>query len=186
MKKLAASYPLFLDTKAGSVLHPRSSDFLDVFREIANPAQLLWKGPSRLIVTGRQTAFTFPSRIEAVNEAAASVARTLNDLGTPDDVNFAIDMSIREAVTNAVLHGNKLDEAKKVDVLITASESAVEIQVTDQGSGFKPEEVPDPTAAENIMKTSGRGIFFMRTFMDEVEWSSGPTGGTAVRMVKRF
>ena len=137
-------------------------------------------------MTGAQTAFTIPSRIEAVNEAAASAARILNDLGTPDEVNFAIDMSIREAVTNAVLHGNKLDEAKTVEVVITTSQHAVEIQVSDQGSGFKPEEVPDPTAAENILKTSGRGIFFMRTFMDEVDWSSGAAGGTLVRMIKRY
>jgi serine/threonine-protein kinase RsbW len=73
-----------------------------------------------------------------------------------------------------------------VAVVITTSPNAIDIQVADQGSGFKPDEVPDPTAAENILKTSGRGIFFMRTFMDEVRWSAGADGGTVVRMVKKF
>jgi len=58
--------------------------------------------------------------------------------------------------------------------------------VHDQGSGFNPNEVPDPTTDENILKTSGRGIFFMRNFMDEVEWSADPKGGTSVRMIKKL
>jgi serine/threonine-protein kinase RsbW len=62
---------------------------------------------------------------------------------------------------------------------------AVEISVHDQGLGFNPKEVPDPTKEENILKTSGRGIFFMRCFMDEVDWLMRPGGGTTVRMRKQ-
>lgn len=94
-------------------------------------------------------------------------------------------MAVREAVTNAVIHGNRQDEKKTVDVTFKSSPDAVEIIVHDQGPGFNPERVPDPTAAENILKTSGRGIFFMRTFMDEVDWLIRPEGGTTVRMLKR-
>jgi serine/threonine-protein kinase RsbW len=137
-------------------------------------------------VTGEKTLFSFPSRIEAVNEAAASVARILNTLGASDDLKFAVDMAVREAVTNAVLHGNKLDESKSVELQVTTSSDTLEIVIDDEGSGFRPEDVPDPTAAENILKTSGRGIFFMRNFMDKVDWSVRPEGGTSVRLTKEF
>ena len=83
-------------------------------------------------------------------------------------------MAVREAVTNAVLHGNKLDETKFAEVSLKNSPGTFEITVHDQGPGFNPSNIPDPTKEENILKTSGRGIFFMRNFMDEVEWSADP------------
>jgi len=126
-----------------------------------------------------------PSRIDTVATAAAAVAEFLSREGISDDAAFGIDMAVREAVTNAVLHGNNEDENKTVAVTIKSSPDAVEISVHDQGPGFNPEEVPDPTADENILKASGRGIFFMRSFMDEVNWLIRPEGGTTVRMVKR-
>ena len=86
---------------------------------------------------------------------------------------------------NAVVHGNKRDQTKTVTVVLTSSPGVLEIEVSDQGTGFDPESVPDPTAGENVLKTSGRGIFFMRTFMDEVSWSNAAEGGTTVRMIKR-
>lgn len=126
-----------------------------------------------------------PSRIDTVAAAAAAVAEFVNRSGISEEGAFGIDLAVREAVTNAVLHGNREDEGKTVDVTLKSSPEAVEISVHDQGAGFNPEDVPDPTAAENILKTSGRGIFFMRTFMDEVDWLIRPGGGTTVRMVKR-
>jgi len=126
-----------------------------------------------------------PSRIETVADAAAVAAEFISRSGMSDDAAFGIDMAIREAVTNAVLHGNRQDENKTVDIVLKSSPDAVEISVHDQGPGFNPEDVPDPTAKENILKASGRGIFFMRTFMDEVDWLIRPEGGTTVRMLKR-
>ena len=95
-------------------------------------------------------------------------------------------MAVREAVTNAMVHGNQEDEAKSVEVVFSCLKDALEIEVRDQGEGFDPVSVPDPTDPANILKPSGRGIFLMRTFMDEVEWFARPEGGTAVRMVKRL
>ena len=126
-----------------------------------------------------------PSRIDTVATAAAAVAEFLSRSGITEDAAFGIDMAVREAVTNAVLHGNRQDENKTVDVTLKSSPDAVEISVHDQGAGFHPENVPDPTAEENILKASGRGIFFMRSFMDEVNWLIRPGGGTTVRMLKR-
>ena len=131
------------------------------------------------------TELSLPSRIDTVATAAAAVAEFLGRLGISDEAAFRIDMAVREAVTNAVLHGNRQDEEKVVDINLKSSPEAVEISVHDQGPGFNPEEVPDPTVQENILKASGRGIFFMRTFMDEVDWLIRPDGGTTVRMVKR-
>jgi serine/threonine-protein kinase RsbW len=136
-------------------------------------------------VTVETTELSLPSRIDTVATAAAAVAEFLNRLGVSEEAMFGIDMAVREAVTNAVIHGNRQDENKIVDVNVKSSPDAVEISVHDQGPGFNPEEVPDPTAAENILKTSGRGIFLMRTFMDEVDWLIRPEGGTTVRMLKR-
>jgi len=131
------------------------------------------------------TELSLPSRIDTVATAAAAVAEFLGRLGISDEAAFRIDMAVREAVTNAVLHGNRQDEEKVVDINLKSSPEAVEISVHDQGPGFNPEEVPDPTTQENVLITSGRGIFFMRTFMDEVDWLIRPGGGTTVRMVKR-
>jgi len=126
-----------------------------------------------------------PSRIETVAAAAAAVAEFVGRFGVSDDAAYGIDMAVREAVTNAVLHGNRQDENKTVDIVLKSLPDAVEISVHDRGHGFNPEDVPDPTVTENLLKSSGRGIFFMRTFMDEVDWLIRPEGGTTVRMLKR-
>jgi serine/threonine-protein kinase RsbW len=126
-----------------------------------------------------------PSRVESVGAAADKAAQLVTEAGLGDDAAFGIDMAVREAVTNAVLHGNREDAAKEVEVKFHYSSAVFEITVRDQGAGFVLADVPDPTEAENLLKTSGRGILFMRTFMDEVEWTRHPAGGTVVRLVKR-
>jgi serine/threonine-protein kinase RsbW len=136
-------------------------------------------------LTVETSELSLPSRIDTVATAAAAVAEFIGRSGMSDDAAFGIDMAVREAVTNAVLHGNRQDANKTVEIVLKSSPDAVEISVHDQGPGFNPEDVPDPTANENILKTSGRGIFFMRTFMDEVDWLIIPEGGTTVRMLKR-
>lgn len=135
-------------------------------------------------MTSETTELNLPSRIESVAEAAAIVADFINRAGIGEEAAFGIDMAVREAVTNAVVHGNRQDQSKTVDLTLKSSPDGVEIIVHDQGPGFNPTEVPDPTKEENILKTSGRGIFFMRSFMDMVDWLRRPEGGTTVRMVK--
>jgi serine/threonine-protein kinase RsbW len=137
-------------------------------------------------VTEQTTRLVLPSHIEAVANAAAAASDFVKNCGLDEQTAFGIDMAVREAVTNAMVHGNQEDEAKSVEVIFNCLGNAVEIEIRDQGEGFDPAEVPDPTEPANILKTSGRGIFLMRTFMDEVEWFARPDGGTTVRMVKRF
>ena len=128
---------------------------------------------------------TFPSRIDSIDEAAAAAAEAARRYGFGDEALFGIDMAVREAVTNAVLHGNRGDESKPVEVGFADTPSALVITVRDRGTGFDPAAVPDPTAEPNLLKSSGRGILFMRSFMDEVAWERHPGGGTLVRMTKK-
>jgi serine/threonine-protein kinase RsbW len=127
-----------------------------------------------------------PSHIEAVADAAAAVANFAQSCGVGDEAAFGIDIAVREAITNAIVHANKEDETKSVEVTLNCAGRALEVDVRDEGEGFDPSSVPDPTEPANLLKTSGRGIFLMRNFMDEVEWSPRPEGGTTLHMVKRF
>ena len=133
----------------------------------------------------KKTELTLASRLESVEEAAAAAAKFAERHDFGDDVKFAIDMAVREAVANAVKHGNLLDETKRVEITFENSGEAFEITVRDFGAGFAVEEVPDPTNPENLLKANGRGILFMRSFMDEVEWSNHAQGGMLVKMLKK-
>ena len=137
-------------------------------------------------MTEQTTRLVLPSHIEAVSDAAAAMTDFIKNCGVTEEAAFGIEMAVREAVTNAMVHGNQEDETKSVEVVSSCLENAVEIEVSDQGEGFDPTSVPDPTDPANILKTSGRGIFLIRNFMDEVEWFARPEGGTTLRMVKRF
>lgn len=103
-----------------------------------------------------------------------------------EDSAHWIGMSVRESVTNAIQHGNKLDLSKKVDISFEVSQDQLTISVKDQGGGFRADEIPNPLDPENLLKPRGRGIFYIRTFMDEVEFRSLSQGGTEVHMVKKI
>jgi len=128
---------------------------------------------------------TLPSRIESVDEAAISADEFARELGLGDEIISAIDLAIRESVANAVKHGNRFDDSKQVEVKLSNSAGGFEIIVRDFGPGFDLNEIPDPRDPENLLKASGRGILFMRSFMDEVEWSNHEAGGLVVKMLKR-
>ncbi len=128
---------------------------------------------------------TLPSRIESVDEAALKADEFAKSVGLDEEFISAIDLAVRESVANAVKHGNKFDETKQVEVKFSKSPEGFEIIVRDFGPGFDPEEIPDPTNAANLLKTSGRGILFMRSFMDEVAWSNHANGGLVVKMLKK-
>jgi len=137
-------------------------------------------------VTDQTTRLVLPSHIEAVADAAVALVSFTRDCGVSEEMTFGIEMALREAVTNAIVHGNKEDEAKSVEITFACHDRQLEIEVRDQGAGFDATRVPDPTDPANLLKTSGRGIFLMRNFMDEVVWLDRPEGGTGVRMRKRF
>lgn len=128
---------------------------------------------------------TLPSLIESVDEAAQMADDFAKSRGFSEDLISAVDLAIRESVANAVKHGNKFDKTKNVEVKFADVAEGFEITVRDHGTGFAITDIPDPTNPENLLKANGRGILFMNSFMDEVNWENHPDGGMVVKMLKR-
>ena len=110
-------------------------------------------------------------------------------IGLDEDSSHWVSVAIRESVINAIKHGNRNDATKRVFVDFETSTPAagpeLVIRVRDQGEGFEPQEVADPLAPENLLKSSGRGIFLIRNFMDDVRLRRAPQGGMEIQMLKR-
>ena len=111
-------------------------------------------------------------------------------VGLDDDALHWVGVAVRESVINAIKHGNRGDERKRVYVEFTPLEReslpGMAIRVRDEGPGFNPAEVPDPLHPDNLLKASGRGIFLIRSFMDELRLQPAAEGGMEVLMVKRI
>lgn len=125
------------------------------------------------------------SRLDLLETVQTVLAQLSALVGFSEDQNHYMSVVVRESVANAIKHGNKLDEAKRVRIAFTAEPGQLAVEIADEGPGFDPGTVPDPLAPENLLKADGRGIFFMRQFMDEVSYAFPPRGGTVVRMVKK-
>ncbi len=125
------------------------------------------------------------STLESVNKAETMADQFSTQAGFDEDTRSGISMAVREAMINAVLHGNAYDPAKSVNLTFEQNGPELIITVTDQGKGLDPEKVPDPLAPENLMKQSGRGIFLMRAFMDEVRFRK-LNPGTEITLIKRL
>lgn len=120
--------------------------------------------------------------VERVEAAADQLAR---DAGLDEDQRFHIAMAVREAAINAVLHGNERDPARPIEVSLENTGKNLVITVADHGHGFDPDKIPDPLAEENLLRTSGRGIFLIRSLMDEVHFRQLDPG-TELTMVKHL
>lgn len=140
----------------------------------------------------------FTSRFEMLDFVQVVSDHVGRAVGLDNDAQHYVGVAIRECVTNAIRHGNRNDASKHVFVEFSTAnapgknvenvenvEKVLTIRVRDQGEGFDPDTVADPLAPENLLKSSGRGIFLVRSFMDDVQVRSAPEGGTEVRMVKR-
>jgi len=143
-----------------------------------------------MTVRGGLVRLQIPSLFEMVDLVQVLSDRMGNMAGFDEDAVHWIGVAVRESVINAIKHGDKEDAAKPVTIEFgfTPIDRPTElvVSITDRGEGFEPEEVADPLAPENILKSSGRGIFFMRNFMDEVRLQRAPEGGMEVRMVKKL
>jgi serine/threonine-protein kinase RsbW len=125
-----------------------------------------------------------PSSLDYLPKVDKYVERKLRKLGVDKDKLADIAISVTEAVTNAVVHGNKNDLKKKVAINLKADSSCVEITIEDEGNGFDPEAVQNPTEEKNILKQVGRGIFILKSLMDKVDFIIAPQKGTIVKMTK--
>ena len=136
-----------------------------------------------LLMTEERLSYTLDSTLETVDNAEQTATKVASDSGFPEDEVLQIAMAVREAAVNAVLHGNAYDPEKKVELVFERTDRDLVITIRDQGKGLDMSKIPDPLAPENLLKTSGRGIFLIRSFMDVVEIH--PTAsGTEMKLIK--
>lgn len=133
-----------------------------------------------------QVRISIGSRFEHIDLIQVVVDDALERLGLDDDSRHWVGIAIREAVANAIKHGNRLDPEKEVEVELAIVGDQAIIRVVDQGEGFDLRTVEDPLAPENLLKPNGRGIFYMKNFMDDIEYGSRPDGGTVVTLRKQI
>jgi len=124
--------------------------------------------------------------LDSVNLAEGITERIAKAAGFPEDDCQKISMAVREGVINAIRYGNEEQRHKRIELVFEMNPEKFVVRILDQGRGFDLTEVADPLAEENLLKTSGRGIFLMRTFMDELEVRRSPEGGAELVMSKRF
>jgi serine/threonine-protein kinase RsbW len=129
---------------------------------------------------------TLETQVESVNLAEEMCLRVAEEAGFGEDDCYRIGMSVREGVINAFHYGNQERPEKKIHLAVDLTPEKMIIHVLDEGSGFRLVDVPDPLAEENLLSTSGRGIFLMRAFMDEFDVVPGRTGGAEIVMSKRL
>ncbi|MGA2671765.1 MAG: ATP-binding protein [Terracidiphilus sp.] len=134
--------------------------------------------------TGR-LSFKLNSTMESVGQVEAAAEKLACEAGLDEDERFRIAMAVREAAVNAVLHGNEYDPAKQVAVSFENNGRDLVITIADQGRGLDPETLPDPLAPENLLRGTGRGIFLIRSFMDEVHFRQLHPG-TELTLVKHL
>ena len=129
---------------------------------------------------GRFT-LTIPSDTAAGMTAQERILSRLESLGYTERDLFGLRLALEEAIINAIKHGNKLADDKVVRIACDLGADTARIVIRDQGEGFEPEAVPDPTAEENLDRPSGRGIMLMRSFMTEIRYADR---GREVTLVK--
>lgn len=125
------------------------------------------------------------SRLENIELVQVVLNDTLERLGLDDDLRHWVDLATREAVANAIKHGNEGNSDKKVEVDVSVAGGEVVVTVADQGRGFDPAHVEDPLAPENLLRPTGRGLFYMQKFMDRVDYGRRAGGGTVVTLRKQ-
>ena len=132
------------------------------------------------------STLSLESRFESIEVAERALVDLFQAIGVGEDEEYWILTALREAIANAIRHGHhgRPEEAVRVDYRVEGDQ--ISITVADQGDGFDSAVIPDPREAENILKPCGRGIFYMRRFMDEVAFRRGPSGGTIVAMNRKL
>jgi len=131
----------------------------------------------------QSVSYTLDSTLDTVDHAEQKATRIATELGFGEDEIMQISMAVREGAVNAVLHGNAYAPDKKVTLAFERTSDGLVITIRDQGKGLDLAKIPDPLAPENLLKTSGRGIFLIRSFMDEVQILPSQTG-TEIKLVK--
>jgi len=125
------------------------------------------------------------STLESVDQAERLTLEVARESGFGEEDLDRIGMSVRECMVNAVVHGNRYNAKKKVRLSLSRTPERLTIRIADQGEGFDPDAVPDPVATDNLFRQSGRGVFLMKTFMDDLQVRRLESG-TEVTLVKNL
>ena len=125
---------------------------------------------------------TIASDLNEARRVQAEIEHALRGRFSDHDI-FAIRLAVEEALVNAIKHGNQMDRSKKVHISYRLLADRFEVFIADEGAGFDPADVPDPTAPENLERPCGRGLMLMRHYMTEVNYN---TSGNSVYMTKVF
>jgi len=125
------------------------------------------------------------SRFENIELVQVVLRDSLERIGIDEDTRHWVDVAVREAVANAIKHGNAQDPAKQVHVDLFTEGDDLVVRVEDEGTGFDPAQLQDPLAPENLLRPNGRGIFYMKSFMDDIQYGLRPGGGTVVTLRKK-
>jgi len=129
---------------------------------------------------------TLNSRVDLANLVHAASDEICRIAGLDEDAMLNLGLALREATVNAMKHGNKMREERPVRVSFHLNGKSLEVEIVDQGDGFDFERSVDPRLPENLDKTSGRGLFLMRTFCDDVKFTRSEGNGTRVSLVKKL
>jgi len=141
---------------------------------------------SRPPVEAGPVRLSLSSRFENIEMAQHLCGKLLEGREVGEETKHWILMALREGLANAIKHGNSQDLAKRVYVEMRVEGNTLQIRIRDEGPGFDPRKVGDPLAPENRLKTSGRGIFYMRTFMDDVRFDRHEAGGMEIVLTKNL
>lgn len=131
-----------------------------------------------------QIKVAISSRFENIDLVDAVMEAAMRHFGFDEETVERLGLAIREAVANGVRHGNRQEPTKKVELTCDLKQDVMALRITDEGSGFDVDAIPDPLAADNLFNPSGRGILLMRAFMDEVAFDFDNNGGTQVTLKK--
>jgi serine/threonine-protein kinase RsbW len=124
------------------------------------------------------------STLDSVDLAEARVLEIAEQKGFQEDDLHKLGMAVREAMVNAVAHGNRYSAHKQVHLQVQAGPAELRIRITDQGEGFDVQAIPDPLAQENLLRQSGRGLLLIRAFVDELRIEPVQPNGTSLELVK--
>ncbi len=137
-------------------------------------------------MTHDQQTVRYPSSLDQLTRVDDDVERWLRDRNIPKDAIIDLTLAVSELVNNAIEHGNERDPEKKFSVTLRSRQGEIEISVADEGYGFDPDNLPNPLAEENHIKSSGRGLFVVKSLVDHVRFSFPPEGGTVVIISKKI
>lgn len=124
------------------------------------------------------------SSLDSVDDAESRVLQIAGDARFEEEDLHKLGMAVREAMVNAVVHGNKYNSRKRVHLEVSNDDDRLQIAITDEGAGFDPKSIPDPLAEENLLRQSGRGILLIQAFVDEFLITPATPQGTRMTLVK--